>query len=209
MAQHKYADYFYRFINPINLDQREIEEINNFVKDLVDIKMTQTKFKNDNRKIVENSFNNGYISEVALEHFLKIKFIKWNIREESEKDFPDLSYLGINVGIKTCNSDKGHFPLIYSRPKNPEIITILKPPNTVFICGYATIPVLKYYQSPEYAFGTAYNKKGGFWGFHKLHNFKNKKELRGLVENTNLDYNISFTETTKSFINDNNSEVTI
>ena len=197
--------YFDKFARPylkesIVLTKMELDQIDEFTNRLVPVKMKQTRFLNQNPKTVKNSFFNGYMGEIAIEHFLKTKFIHWKIRSEKEPDISDLSYLGIELGVKT--SEFGNLPLTYHYPKIPEIITIIEKPKTVYVAGYATIPMLKYYQSPNYVFGDVSRIKGGFWGFHKLHKFKNIDELRNLRNNLSINNFNDFHDTQRDFSND-------
>ena len=202
--------YFDKFARPflkdsITLSKLELDQIDEFTDRLVDEKMKQTRFLTQKRTTVKNSFYNGYLGEVATENFLGTKFIHWKIREEKELDISDLSYLGINVGIKTA--EFGNLPLVYHYPKTPEIITIIEKPKTVYIFGYATIPVLKYYQSSNYAFGDVVRIKGGFWGFHKLHEFKSIDDLRMIYNDKNLNFQNNFYDTPKDFTKKDSSLV--
>ncbi len=100
--------YFDKFARPylnesIVLTKMELDQIDEFTDRLVPVKMKQTRFLNQNPKTVKNSFFNGYMGEIAIEHFLKTKFIHWKIRSEKESDISDLSYLGIEVGVKLRN----------------------------------------------------------------------------------------------------------
>ena len=194
--------YFDRFARPylrnmVKLSIKELNQIDEFVNRLVPIKMKQKRFQNQSKETVKNSFRNGYISEVAIENYMETKFIHWKIREEEETDICDLKFLGIDVGIKTA--EMGNLPLIYNFPKNPEIITILEKPNTVYVVGYATRNMLDYYKSNQYGFGKVMEYKSGYWGFHKLYDFKTIDELRMIYENPKINSFNNFTDTVKDY----------
>jgi hypothetical protein len=171
----------------------ELEQILNFSKRLVKQKIKGELKPSENPKVLLKSYYNGYIGEVALEHFLKMKFIHWKIREKNEKDMCDLKYLGINVGIKSSKSSD--LPVLYPFPKNPEIITVIEPPATVYICGFASKAILNYYIEKNFSYGEAYEKgKFGFWGFKHLHRFQTFDELENLTNDETLDKGIIFTD---------------
>ena len=196
--------YFDKFVRPYLrnkeiLSSKELLQIDDFVRRLVPVAMKRTRFLNQLERTVYNSFYNATISEVAIENYTGTKFIHWKIREESEQDMTDLYFLGLKMGIKTA--EFGNIPLVYfpNRIVTPEIMTIFEPPNVVYVVGYATVPMLKYYQSNEYVFGKVKDYKSGFWGFHKLHEFKTMDDLRNLYNNSQLNNYNDFHDTVKDY----------
>lgn len=195
--------YYDKFAKPYlrnkeKLSERELNQVKDFVDRLVPVVMKRKRFQGQNPNWVWNSFFNGTISEVAIENYTGTKFISWKIREEGEEDISDLQYLGLHVGIKTAQM--GNLPLVYKsyKIKDPEIITIIDKPY-VYIIGYATIPMLKYYQSPNYGFGEVMKYKSGYWGFHKLHEFKTIDDLKSIYNDKNLNEINNFTDTVQEY----------
>lgn len=191
----KYARPYLRNMEKLSL--KELNQIEEFVNRLVPVKMKQKRFQNQKPETVKNSFYNAYMSEIAIENYTGTKFIHWKIREEDEHDICDLKFLGIDVGVKTA--EIGHLPLVYDYPKNPEIITIMQKPNIVYVIGYATRNMLDYYKSKQYGFGDVMKIKSGFWGFHKIYEFKTIDELKSLYGSTKINSFNNFTDTVKDF----------
>jgi hypothetical protein len=201
--------YFDVFVKPflkrkIILTDLELSKIRNFVDALVDVKMTQTRFLKQQRSLVIHSFNNSYMSEVAIENVIETPFIHWKIRPEKELDMSDLHFLGLDIGVKTA--EYGNLPLVYRSDgkrwgcKDPEIMTIIEKPNIVYIAGYATKHMVNYYQKVEYSFGPVSESKAGFWGFHKLYDFNSINDLRKLYNDSNINNFNNFTDTTKEYL---------
>ena len=196
--------YFDRFAKPYLrnkeiLNVKELNQIDEFTTRLTDHKMKQKKFLTQNPAIVKNSFYNGYMAEIAIENYTSTKFIHWKIRDENEQDISDLKYLGLDLGVKTAQF--GNLPLVYDFPKTPEIITIINKPCTVYVIGYATRNMLDYYKSKEYCFGDAKKTKSGFWGFHKIYEFKTIDDVKSLYNNTKINSFNNYTDTVTQYPN--------
>ncbi len=206
MYTHWYFDVFAKpFLKrKIILTDLELSKIRNFVDALVDVKMTQTRFLKQQRSLVINSFNNSYMSEVAIENVIETPFIHWKIRPEKELDMSDLHFLGLDIGVKTA--EYGNLPLVYRSDgkrwgcKDPEIMTIIEKPNIVYIAGYATKHMVNYYQKVEYSFGDVSKTKAGFWGFHQLYDFQTIDDLRSLYNNTQINNKNDFSDVPKDYI---------
>jgi hypothetical protein len=194
--------YFDKFAEPYLrnkevLSLKELNQIEDFVNRLVPVKMKQKRFLTQNPKWVKHSFYNGYMSEIAIENYTGTKFIHWKIRDEKESDISDLEFLGLKLGVKTA--EYGNLPLVYDYPKTPEIITIIEKPNIVYVIGYATRNMLDYYKSKTYGFGKVMNIKSGFWGFHKLYEFKSMNDLKMLYDNVKINNFNDFKDTVKDY----------
>jgi len=194
-------DYFITFARPylrnrIEVPKDDIEAINDFAKRMVPKLKQELKYRNLSDKTILKNVSHGKIAEVAVEKFTKTKFVNFKINEAYHGDEGDLYYYdNLKVGVKTA--EFGNLPLVYRNDKggckDPEIITIFERPNFVYICGYATIPMLNYYQDPKFSFGDAVYKKAGFWGFHKLHNFTSMDDIKQLSTNKTIsDFNEFF-----------------
>lgn len=196
--------YFNKFVKPylknkIEVSQERLTKIHHYVNDILCPSLiTRQKYQHYTPKVLYNAFNNGTIAESGLEIFLNVEFINWEIKKAGEEELSDLKYLGLNVGVKSVKMNNG-LPLIYpNKSKFPEIITIIDIPF-VYIIGYATIPMLKYYQSPKYVWGEATGEKNGYWGFHKLHEFKTLEELKKINNDSSLNSFSNFTDTAVDF----------
>ena len=59
--------------------------------------------------------------------------------------------------------------------------------------------MIQYYQSSEYGYGKVMEYKGGFWGFHKLHEFKTMDDLKSLYNDKDINTKNDFTDTVKDY----------
>ena len=180
--------------NKITISMDEIEAIGENTTRMIPSLLKNPKYQHEDPKVLWKTFNNGKISEVGIEKLTKTKFVNFEIRNPEEPDKGDLYYYdNLKIGVKS--SEYGNLPLVFRKdrfagPKDPEIMTIFERPNFVYICGYASLEMVKYYQDTRFAFNGAEKKKAGFWGFHKLVEFKTMSELKLLNLNKELiEYN--------------------
>jgi hypothetical protein len=200
----KYAEPYLR--NKITIPPNKIKQVQEFVKTLVPELMKREKYKKCERpEIVEKSYSNGLYAEVANSIFIDYDYVNFTIKKEGDEELSDLSLMGLNIGVKTVKRGNG-LPLVYnSYIKFPEIISVLDLPY-VYIIGYSTIHMLKYYNSRNYVWGDAEknSNKRGFWGFHKVHEFKTLDELKKLYYDKNLNSYNNFCDTVKDYPTDKN-----
>jgi hypothetical protein len=169
----KYKDSFIKVI----LLESEIFVAKEFAKKKVERKLQEYQHKIDGDVELKRTLT-GIKGEIAVEIFLKEKFIDWTIGDSRDYDKADLLPLGLSIGVKTV--EFGKFPVVHKRVKRPEIITILENWNTVLICGLASVPVLKKYQDDDLIINKKLRDKGtktGFYGFGCLQSFQSVKDL--------------------------------
>lgn len=120
----------------------------------------------------------GMGGELALEIFINKKFADLSIGDSKDYHVPDLSALGLNIGIKTV--ELGKYPVIFKRSEKPEII-ILKLDSTRYcILGLATVDILNKYQDDSVILSSSLKARGtktGFVGLHSLKRFKTYEDL--------------------------------
>lgn len=160
----KYSDSFKRVV----LDLDYVEQIKNFVTELVKEKNKEEHHKNDGLNEIKR-FTTGLLGEAALEKLFNIKIIDWTIGYSDLYHVPDIP--GYNVGIKTVERNK--FPVIFKNNYYPQIICVKHPDydNLIFVCGLATKDVLNQYQDDELILDPNLRKRGtktGFYGFEHL-----------------------------------------
>ena len=101
-----------------------------------------------------------------------------SIGDSKDYHVPDLSALGLNIGIKTV--ELGKYPVIFKRSEKPEII-ILKLDSTRYcILGLATVDILNKYQDDSVILSSSLKARGtktGFVGLHSLKRFKTYEDL--------------------------------
>ena len=124
----------------------------------------------------------GMGGELALEIFINKKFADLSIGNSNDYHVPDLSALGLKVGIKTV--ELGKYPVIFKRSEKPEIIILKLDSNRYCILGLATVDVLNKYQDNEEILSPSLRARGtktGFVGLHSVKRFKNYEELVKLI----------------------------
>jgi len=198
--------YFTKFARPylrnkIKIPLNKIKQVQEFVNTLVPELMKRERYKKfEKAEMVEKTYSNGIYAEVANSIFINYDYVDFQIKKEGEEELSDLSNMGLNIGVKTVKIGNG-LPLVYnSFIKFPEIISVLDLPY-VYIIGYATIPMIKYYKSRNYVWGDAEknSSKCGYWGFHKLYEFKTLEELKKLYSNKSLNSYNNFIDTVKDY----------
>ena len=160
----KYSDKFLR----VKVDPDYILKIQKFVSDLVNVKAREEHHYRDNRSEIKR-FTTGFVGEAAIEKLLGIDIIDWNIGYSGLFHHPDIP--GYRVGVKTV--EFGKFPVIFKDNPYPQIICIKSKAhdNLIFVCGIATIEVLRKYQDTDLIIDPnlrARGSKTGFYGFEHL-----------------------------------------
>ena len=167
----------------ITLEDNELEKVNSFVRLVVKEKNKEEHYKSDNNSKFKR-FYNGIIGEVAIEKLLGMegKIIDWSVGNSNTYHKPDLSAIGLKVGIKTV--EYGLFPVIFKISYYPEIINIVYKKKYVYVCGIALKDTLNKYQSNSLIKDKNLKKrstKTGFYGFQHLKQFSSIKELKDIT----------------------------
>lgn len=194
-----YWDYikiaFPRYVTPyltglVQIPTEEEEFTKNWVGDLIQEK--DFTFYGNDVLFLDKRFGSGKICEKAVGRHIKYDYVEWSIKKQFEKDISDLANLGITGGVK--GAQFGHFPLVPVDPKYPEVICIRKPQVGIYVCGVATIPMMKHFGSELLAGENVQGKKVGFWGFKYLHKFNTKEELKQIFNNKEITSFSNFNE---------------
>lgn len=125
----------------------------------------------------------GMGGELALEIFIDKKFADLSIGNSNDYHVPDLSKLGLTVGIKTV--ELGKYPVIFKRSEKPEIIILKLDSERYCILGLATVEILNKYQDDDEILSPSLRSRGtktGFVGLHSLKRFKNYEELLAVLK---------------------------
>ena len=166
----------------VKLTNKELQKIDNFTKKVILKKENESQHQIDNRSEYKRFFN-GTLGEVALEKFLNISgIVDWSIGDSKKYHKPDLSQIGIKVGVKSV--DYGLFPVIFKNSYSPEIINIIWKNKYVYVCGLASIEILNEYQSFDLIKDEKLRLKGtktGFYGFEHLKQFTSINQLKNLI----------------------------
>ena len=161
------------------LDTSKLDE---FIKNIVAKKKLENHHKID-------SFNEAYRwrtgmgGELALEQLLGKKFVDLSIGDSNDYHIPDLSNLGLEVGIKSV--ELGKYPVIFKGSEKPEIVIIRLADDTFSILGVALAEDLNKYQDDSHILSPALRARGtktAFVGLYKLKSFKNYEELIDIIK---------------------------
>ena len=160
------------------LDTSKLDE---FIKNIVTKKMAESHHKVDSGNEAYR-WRTGMGGELALEQLLKKKFVDLSIGDSDDYHIPDLSKLGLDVGIKSV--ERGKYPVIFKRSEKPEIVILRLADDTFSILGLALVEDLNKYQDDNYILSPALRARGtktAFTGLHKLKQFSNYEELIKLL----------------------------
>lgn len=166
----------------VKLTNEELTKIDAFVTKVIQRKVYESHHLIDNKSEYKRFFT-GTIGECAIEKLLGISgIVDWSVGDSKKYHIPDLSGIGIKVGIKTV--EYGLFPIIFKQSYSPEIINISWKGKYVYVCGIASVDILNSYQSFDLIMNKELRDKGtktGFHGFEKLKPFKSLEELKSLL----------------------------
>lgn len=177
-----------RFVS-VKISEKDIERSEQFANEVVSEKMKEQQHQKDSAKETKR-WKTGTLGEFALEKLLDSpgQIVNWTVGKSAKYNVPDLQKLGLNIGIKSINStDKNStdclFPLTLKNPVRPEIIVIVRADGKgFFVCGLATVEVLKKYQDDKLKCIANNDLKTGFYGFEHLIPFKNLTELKEIYK---------------------------
>lgn len=148
----------------VSLTDQDIEKIEKFVLDMEAKKKNEGHIKRDGKSL-KKRLTTGHLGQMALGKYLGKDIIDWRIGESYEFDEADLKCVGYNIGVKTLNFDD--FPLVHKNPKRPEVMCLVEF-REVYICGIATIPILKKYVNDDRRRDGNAIHKTAFYGFKHL-----------------------------------------
>ena len=124
----------------------------------------------------------GVGGELALEQMLGQKFVNLSVGDSKDFHTPDLSKLGLKVGVKSV--EKGKYPVIFKRSDKPEIIILKLSDDTFSILGVVLPEDLNKHQDDSLILSPSLRARGtktAFTGFHKIKPFKNLEQLKSII----------------------------
>jgi hypothetical protein len=126
-------------------------------------------------------FTRELMTEIALEKLLGIKFINWEAKSKI-RDFPNkLIYNSLNVGISSL--DFADYPILIDEEVTlPQIFSIKKGEDVIYICGVATKEILLEYRKDISSLPMALGKKVIFTGVEHLKKFETIQELETILK---------------------------
>ena len=125
----------------IYFSEKELKEIEDFAKKVVQEKMKEEVHQKDCGREVER-WMNGYLGEKAVEKFLGVSFSDKTVGKSKSYSFPDLESIGYKVGVKTCRFP--NFPTINRDIHTPQIFVMISGDGKrATILGLADVNLLK------------------------------------------------------------------
>lgn len=124
----------------------------------------------------------GVGGELALEQMLGEKFVDLSVGESDDFHTPDLSKLGLKVGVKSV--EKGKYPVIFKKSETPEIIVLRLSDDTFSILGVVLPEDLNKYQDDDLILSPSLRARGtktAFTGLHKIKPFNNLEQLKSII----------------------------
>jgi len=143
-------------------------------------KLRESRFQMDNDQMVNRAMA-GFLGEAAIETLFGIPVLdrdkdgKLSVKSSYSFKTADLSASGLDVGVKTV--EWGKFPVIKRTVRRPQMISFKVGSRTFLVGGYASMKVLRDFQSSIYILNEALRNKRKndgqlekvcFYGFHKL-----------------------------------------
>ena len=162
------------------LDERILNEIDLAVQKIIENKYGEYQHKIDSHN-EEKRWKTGLEGEAVVEKFLGVLFSDKTAGDSKDYNEADLKRLGIDCGVKA--TEYGKFPVVHKHPKRPEIIVLKLNEYEFYVCGVAMPIYAKHYTSDDLILSPSLRAKGtktGFWGFFRLEQFNNIKELKEL-----------------------------
>ncbi|WP_440250069.1 hypothetical protein [Clostridium sp.] len=183
-SREEYNNEYLKIVKPasdkfifIKVDDKKIEKIKNLTEEVTGVKKNELHHKNDNAREFKRIYI-GFLGEAALEAYFNVDIIDWTKGKSEKYNHPDLTSLGIDVGIKT--SEYLNFPIIFKKNTYSQIICIRYKLNGVYICGLATKDILNTYQNDNLILSPGLRQKGtktAFTGYANLISLKNIKKI--------------------------------
>ena len=155
----------------------ETSKLDEFIKNIVDKKLSESHHKVDSGNEAYR-WRTGMGGELALEQLIGKEFVDLSIGDSNDYHVPDLSKLGLDVGIKSV--EYGKYPVIFKRSEKPEIIILRLADDTFSILGVALVEDLNKYQDDTKILSQALLARGtktAFTGLHHIKPFNSFDEL--------------------------------
>jgi hypothetical protein len=165
----------------ITLNENNIKRLDEFVKNVM------VRKKNEKHHMID-SFNEakrwrtGTGGELALSQYLGKDFVDLTIGDSNDYNTPDLSSIGLNIGVKTV--EFGKYPIIFKVSTKAEIIILRLGDEKYCILGVVSPEDLNKYQSDNEVLSPSLKARGtktAFTGLFKIKPFSNYDELVKLI----------------------------
>jgi hypothetical protein len=158
----------------------DTSKLDEFVNKIISKKKTETHHQSDPYNEATR-WRTGIGGEMALEKFINKSFVDLSVGNSNDYHTPDLSKLGLKIGIKTV--ELGKYPIIFKKSSKPEIIILKLPDNVFSILGLASVDILNNNQDDNEILSPALKARGtktaftGLYGLKRFNSFEALKEL--------------------------------
>lgn len=166
----------------IDLNAKDAQFLYDFAQKFQAKKAGEVVHQIDNDKEIKR-YMTGFAAELAVERLLGIKILDTTFGHSDNYNHADLKSAGLDIGVK-C-SLLGNYPVVFKKPHNAEIITVLHG-TRVFICGLASVQNMMKNCDEDLILNEKFKARGvktGFYGFSELIPFKNIDELKAAYKN--------------------------
>lgn len=181
----------------ITIPKFVFDKIKEFSQKVADVKVEEghREYSDKDKTYLFNNFVVGVCCEYAALRFIDKEYLlDLGIGRVRDFNLADLRFAGLDIGVKA--SKIGNAPLVYKNPKRDEIICCCTPKfrkdeydcwivdniSSVYICGLATVEVLKKYQDINFLIDKESSQasyKSGFYGYSHL---KSPQELKKIIQ---------------------------
>lgn len=146
----------------------KVKMVERLARDTAIAKTVEDHHQEDNQSEYTRYYT-GFIGEAAMEEFLGIDILDYSVGNSNDYNHADLRKHGLNIGVKTVEPWKFH--IVHKNPVRPELICVKRKPNEVLLFGYATVDVLRRYQTEEFILAKGLKARGtkaAFYGYSEL-----------------------------------------
>ena len=168
---------------PINSNKRiivpnqKVEKVKSLARRIANAKAVEAHHLIDGLSEYKRQFT-GLLGEAAIEEFFGIDIIDYSVGNSNTYNVADMKKLGLNIGVKTVEVWK--FPIVHKTPYRPELICVKRKDNEVLLFGYASMDILRKYQTDDFILDRNLRQRGtksAFYGFSELIEINSFDEL--------------------------------
>lgn len=184
----EYKKFVVPYAPPINSNRRitvpddKVDKVKDLARRIAEAKATEAHHLIDGMSEYKRQYT-GLLGEAALEEFFGIDIIDYSVGNSNTYNVADMKKIGLNIGVKTVEIWK--FPIVHKNPYRPELICVKRTDNEVLLFGYASMDVLRRYQTDDFILDRNLRRRGtksAFYGFSELVEINSFKELKSVYK---------------------------
>jgi hypothetical protein len=172
----------YASVPVVVISDEKRKKVTDFVTRFAEAKAKEEVHQSDPTNRMKR-FGTGFLCEAGVEQFLGADFMDTTIGNSKNYAVADMAPIGVNAGVKGGIYENNKFIAINRNLRHPQVICFLTADRRrVFICGLATVDVLRRYSDDDLIMTKDMSgRKTGFYGFQHLIKFRSLEELRKLA----------------------------